>query len=182
MADLVDCSRPTIQAIELLKLPLSESLAQRISYQTGIDPRWLLAKDPNRSPVSREGKPFTKATYEAEQAALLKPAVRVGELEAIRLELITAVERLASTASSSFKKDAIWLWTYKLEEALAALEVKFGKDDAVNQVGAQCYPEMKKLRPRIQPIMDKFSESLLHDAQQKIAQIRKMREFRPDRE
>ena len=38
MAQLLDCSTPTIQAIELGKLKLSLDLAQRVQFQTGVHP------------------------------------------------------------------------------------------------------------------------------------------------
>ncbi len=85
VADLAECSRPTIQAIELRKLDLSENLAQRIAYQTGICPSWLLAGDVAHPPTCGSGPPFTKETFETEQASLKRPAIRLGELEAIRL-------------------------------------------------------------------------------------------------
>ena len=45
LADLVDCSRLTIQAIESGKLRLSERLAQRVWLQTGVSISWLLQHD-----------------------------------------------------------------------------------------------------------------------------------------
>jgi len=42
MADLVGCSARAIQSVELQTLPLSESLARRISAETGVHLRWLL--------------------------------------------------------------------------------------------------------------------------------------------
>jgi hypothetical protein len=45
-ATLIGRSRPTVQAVELCKLPLSNKLADDISKATGIDPSWLMAGDP----------------------------------------------------------------------------------------------------------------------------------------
>src|SRR5947207_12261211 len=73
MADLADCSVPTIQAVELGKLKLSVDLASRIHFKTGISPEWLLANDVSEPPVSSQGKPYTKAVFEQVQAALLAP-------------------------------------------------------------------------------------------------------------
>jgi transcriptional regulator with XRE-family HTH domain len=53
MADLVQRSPRTIQAIELGQLPLSEELAMVIAQETGIDAGWLLEKNPATPP--REG-------------------------------------------------------------------------------------------------------------------------------
>src|SRR6266404_4602819 len=139
LANLAECSCPTIQAIELGKLQISAKLAQRIAYRTGINPGWLLANDVAQKPTLGDGTPFTKATFEMEQASLTRPAIRSGELEAIRLEIITVVERLAANCSSAYQTDRVWLWTYKVEVALAALEKEFGTDKSINPVGAACY-------------------------------------------
>jgi len=42
MASLLNCSRPTIQAIELGKLKMSERLAQEAAQATGVSLMWLL--------------------------------------------------------------------------------------------------------------------------------------------
>lgn len=173
LADLAECSRPTIQAIELGKLQLSEKLAQRIAYQTGVAPGWLLDDDVAQPPTRGDGTPFTQETFELALASLTRLAIRLGELEAIRLEIITAVERLAANCSSAYKADKIWLWAYKVEVALAALEKQFGTDKCINQIGAACYPQMKKCRPVIQPIIDKWGDVLLESAESKVAGAKK---------
>src|SRR5213082_2643402 len=73
MAAILGCSVPTIQAVELGKLKLSTDLAQRVHFQTGVSPEWLLATDVSKPPVSSHGKPYTKALFEEMQAALLSP-------------------------------------------------------------------------------------------------------------
>jgi transcriptional regulator with XRE-family HTH domain len=45
LAEYAGCSVSTIQALEVNRLPLSESLAARISTVTGVDLNWLLAND-----------------------------------------------------------------------------------------------------------------------------------------
>ena len=45
LADLVDCSTATIQAVELNRLRLSNSLAARISAATGANLDWLRSND-----------------------------------------------------------------------------------------------------------------------------------------
>jgi len=61
MAAILECSTPTIQAVELGKLNLSSGLAQRVAFQTGISVEWLLANDINKPPVSARGDSYTKA-------------------------------------------------------------------------------------------------------------------------
>ena len=45
-------STATIQAIELGKLKLSEELAIKISLETGVSAKWLLAGDVGAKPTS----------------------------------------------------------------------------------------------------------------------------------
>jgi DNA-binding XRE family transcriptional regulator len=65
---LVERGRPTIQAIELGKLRLTEDLAAKISAQTGISARWLLEGTPDTPMITPDGKPYTKEIFEALQA------------------------------------------------------------------------------------------------------------------
>jgi transcriptional regulator with XRE-family HTH domain len=74
---LSDCSSRTIQAVELGKLPLSESLALRIAHSTGISIEWLLKGDPAAPPkadcpsgISSPDGGFAYEVYEAHRAAL----------------------------------------------------------------------------------------------------------------
>jgi transcriptional regulator with XRE-family HTH domain len=50
LAELCGCSTPTIQAVELCKLPLSKGLAVRVAEATGISVEWLLNGDPEAPP------------------------------------------------------------------------------------------------------------------------------------
>jgi hypothetical protein len=66
--ELIERGRPTIQAIELGKLRLTEDLAAKVSAQTGISARWLLEGTPDTPMVTPEGKPYTKEIFETLQA------------------------------------------------------------------------------------------------------------------
>jgi len=73
MASILECSVPTIQAIELGKLNLSIDLAQRVHFQTAINIEWLLGNDVSEPPVTSLGEPYTKECFEKMQASLLSP-------------------------------------------------------------------------------------------------------------
>lgn len=73
LAQILECSTATIQAVELGKLKLSLDLAQRVHFQTGVSTEWLLADDVNQPPVTGQGKPYTKAYFEKMQTALISP-------------------------------------------------------------------------------------------------------------
>ena len=78
MADLVQRSARTIQAIELDQLPLSEELARLIAQATGIDAGWLLEKNPATPPrkgltaaqLGKASGPYSLDDYEAHRALM----------------------------------------------------------------------------------------------------------------
>ncbi len=135
LADLAECARPTVQAIEL-KLHLSEKLALKIAYQTGVHVGWLLADNVKTAPTCGNGRPLQKRASKWNKPRSERQPSGRGDLNAIRLEMITAVERLAASCSSAYKADQIWLWTYKVEAALEALVNQFGID--LQHIPARC--------------------------------------------
>ena len=77
LAALCGCSRPTIQAVELGKLKLSENLAMRITEATGVAVGWLLSGDPKAPPktytptiLHGAPSPYSKEVFEAHRAFL----------------------------------------------------------------------------------------------------------------
>jgi len=65
MAALIGRSAATIQAIELLRLPLSLVTAHEISAVTGVDITWLVDGNPSAPVRGQYGKvPYTRATFE----------------------------------------------------------------------------------------------------------------------
>jgi len=68
MARLVKRSPVTIQKIELLKLPLAESLGLEIAYRTGVKVDWLMKNDINAPIVDSDLQPYTRETFERRQA------------------------------------------------------------------------------------------------------------------
>lgn len=68
MADLVECSTPTIQAIELGKLKLSEKLGVTLAAKTGVSLDWLMRNDVTAPIVDPRGEPYTKESFEFNRA------------------------------------------------------------------------------------------------------------------
>jgi transcriptional regulator with XRE-family HTH domain len=68
LAEHVGKSTPTIQAIELGKLKLSETLAARIEEETGVSAGWLLNGDVDRPIEHRSGAAYHKDDYELARA------------------------------------------------------------------------------------------------------------------
>jgi len=107
MAQILECSVPTIQAVELGKLKLSMDLAQRVNFQTAVSTEWLLGGDVTDAPVTGAGEPYTKAHFENRQAALLSPKKSgtgaLAELWDIRGMFIKNVKLLCILYTEAYK-------------------------------------------------------------------------------
>jgi len=136
MAQLLDCSTPTIQAIELGKLKLSLDLAQRVQFQTGVHPEWLLADDTSKPPVSGQDTPYTKATFDEMQAALMSPK-RSGtgtlvEFWRDRGMFMKNVKLLAILYAEAYKRGKVPIVFYKCIMATKELfEKEIGEDEKI---------------------------------------------------
>ena len=136
MAAILECSTPTIQAVELGKLKLSPGLAQRVAFQTGVGIEWLLANDISKPPVSARGDSYTKARFEEYQAALLSP--KTTGMDAL-LELwqtwhmfMKHTKILAILYSEAYKRGKVPLAFYKSITPQADLFDKlFGEDKTI---------------------------------------------------
>ena len=117
MAQILECSVPTVQAVELGKLKLSVDLAQRVHFQTGVSIEWLLAGDVSQTPVTHDGEPYTKALFEELQAALLAPkSTSTGaffELWRTWTMFIKHTKALAILYSEAYKRGKVPLVFYK---------------------------------------------------------------------
>jgi transcriptional regulator with XRE-family HTH domain len=74
-AEMVGLSLSAVEKLESGRLKISDAVAQRISFETGVDARWLLAGDPQRRPFPdilspRPGKDSQQALYSKDQQAL----------------------------------------------------------------------------------------------------------------
>jgi DNA-binding XRE family transcriptional regulator len=130
MATVLHCSAPTIQAIELGKLKMSEKLAGFASLQTGINLAWLLGKDVAQPPIDIKGRPYTKATFEEFQAiaGFRKEPAHASELASFFHNKLS--RRISALLLRSFINDETSLCVYKLSKALDELEKQFRVTEA----------------------------------------------------
>jgi transcriptional regulator with XRE-family HTH domain len=159
-AELVECSRPTIQSIELGRLPLSDKLADRISRETGIGIAWLKKNDVRKGPLDYEDKPYTKDLFERIQAN--RGMRDEHTLDAIaRLALMIQTTRIAGLFLSAYKRGEFSLCSYKLAKALDDLETRFGKVklDILSKGSIKIISRQKF---DLQRIADLFEEALTH--------------------
>ena len=182
MAELAECSRPTIQAVELGKLKLSFDLAQRIHFKTGVMLEWLLENKVNIVPLADDMEPYTKAVFEERQAALLAPA-RTGadacfELWDVWTLYARHVKLLSILYAEAYKKGKVGIVAYKSATAIAdvvkttlklpdTVAERFHADsekevaperldeiaEAVREFAAETYEELtRKLKHRKEPL------------------------------
>jgi hypothetical protein len=129
MADLAECSRPTIQAIELGKLPLSEKLAKRIEHETGIGLEWLLANAPAKPLVDGLGLPYTRRTFDQQQAYRKRSSANPNDFYYMQGVMALALAEISNMVLESYKTGRLDLCGFKLKEALADLRKHLGVGD-----------------------------------------------------
>ncbi len=130
MAAILHCSAPTIQAIELGKLNLSEKLAGLVSLQTGINLAWLLKNDVNQPPIDIKGKAYTKETFEEFQAVNHIRQTPTMENEVAIYYQEKFIERLHALLIRAYINDDTDLCVYKLSKVFDELEKQFHVTEA----------------------------------------------------
>jgi len=141
MAGILECSTPTIQAIELGKLQLSEKLAGLVSLKTGIDLAWLLIDDVTQPPVDLAGEPFTREKFrDYQEVALLRRNSAYASMEALHC-LESNIKRLCAITLRGYKVGTVPLCAYKIAKAFDELETQFSVCLADHEDVKITYPE-----------------------------------------
>ena len=125
MAAVLHCSAPTIQAVELGRLKLSEKLAGLASLRTGINLAWLLENDVTKPPVDIKGRPYTKAIFEEYQAIADIKKVPPVENDLALLCRDQTLNRLHGLLLRAFQDNNTELCAYKVSKAFDELEKQF---------------------------------------------------------
>jgi hypothetical protein len=138
MAQILECSIPTVQAVELGKLKPSVDLAQRVNFQTGISIEWFLADDVSNPPVTEEGMTYTKARFEGRQASLIAPKETSHEvlfhLWTTWTMFIKHVNVLAILYTEAYKRGKVPLVFYKsLMSVKDLFEKQIGQDKRIQE-------------------------------------------------
>ena len=141
-ADLAGRSTPTIQAVELGKLPLSEKLGADISRASGVSMEWLMSGKPESTPLNELEKPLTLSYFESVFAAYRKgkrPDRTLVQDAGEGLLLLTCV--LAKVDGTDAEKIVL----YRLEQFTKALRAEFGvcdvEDPQVNSMAARLHEQ-----------------------------------------
>jgi transcriptional regulator with XRE-family HTH domain len=159
MARILECSVPTVQAVELGKLKLSEGLAERVALQTSASLQWLLANDTSKPAVDSGGQPVTKDTFVETQAELSRPQTTKDDLLRIRETYDFAIEFAGAILLHAYEKGRVDLYVYKLMAALMKIAGELGEDPCLE---SHIYNVRRKhsVEPQLMPhaLVDFFSQ------------------------
>jgi hypothetical protein len=126
MADLGECSRPTIQAIELTKLKLSEKLAVTLSAKTGVSMKWLMDGDVTAPPVDRANKPYTRETFERARAKDTSDPNRFSpDHFGIGSSVASCLPTIFRAALAAHRASDVQLFSYRLTSAISEVAGKY---------------------------------------------------------
>jgi len=128
MASMLDCSVPTIQAIELGKLKLGDRLGHLISSLTGVDLIWLKEDDVNKPATDLAGAPYSKQMFESTQAYLRDPSIEGGgpsrEMIRVQWQFLKVLNRLVVLFIRAYRGKKFCLLDYRVDAALKDLRKK----------------------------------------------------------
>jgi hypothetical protein len=171
MADVARCSTRAIQSVELKTLPLSESLARRISAATGVGLRWLLDNDLNAPIVNRAGYPYLRLTFESRQAGKAFGDNRLSR-QSLADYAASVYGQIRAILSSASKRNFAEVATWRLGKFLDTCRREFGHDEGLIEMDESPYPNTRQVEAaielfrlydhertaRIQPTIHKFSK------------------------
>jgi hypothetical protein len=121
MAALCGCKRPTIQAVELGRLPLSGDLAGRVAVQTGVSEKWLWDNNVNTSILSSDWQPYTKEYFENFRAKQLSDGGRKEDYKLAAYTLASQVARIAGSLVAEHRTDDLRLLCYRLDKEISLI-------------------------------------------------------------
>jgi len=124
LADVLGCSRMSLQQIELGRLQLSHRMAERIALHTGVSMSWLLAHQYKVPPVCRRDpeEPYTREVYRQTRAEVSQPRVDPLDLRFQENILAIAYHRLNAVLEEAYRADKTIYFNYQLKEFLEELD------------------------------------------------------------
>ena len=127
MAALLGVSTPTIQAIELGKLKLSDRLAEKICYETGVNSCWILSNDVQIPPYRYSCTELNAAPF-AEQYEIYRANLRTSDIldaDKANLCFTMTMEGVAELILSAYAEGKLPLCMLKLDHVLLELRKTF---------------------------------------------------------
>src|SRR5207245_1841369 len=120
MADLVGCSRRTIQAIELGNLALSAKLAEKIQAQTGVDATWLAKGEIERPMLDCDGEVYDLGTFAKTQFQVKSSVPNEFSLPRVNT-LVQCVVDMMSTLLAAREEGKLVQWVFVIQSNLEEL-------------------------------------------------------------
>jgi transcriptional regulator with XRE-family HTH domain len=162
MANLLNCSCPTIQAIELGKLKMSERLAQETNQKTGVSLNWLLKADPQAPPVGEINEPYSVTIFEQTQANLTRKFTDETDPDFSSEFLAWCLWGTASMMLAAIQEDRHVLFKYKMRRNLEALEEEFGGWPALDEdASIEINCAMSENPPYFQSFFEKIHKEIM---------------------
>ncbi len=143
-ADLIGRSRSWLKKASCGQIPLTEDVAFRISFETGVSEKWLTDGDPTVQPTTGEGKPFTKDTFSATRTNIEQWGNAPEEVEEAFLDWFVSFQAkgLRSVAKSANANGKLPLFFNAVANALSELADKFGQssdgENRFNDFSKEC--------------------------------------------
>jgi len=126
MAEILGCSKATINSLECGRLKLSDSMAERYRHQTGISIKWLLEGDVDAEPVDEFTRPYTAETFHHTQISKRIYDMPPGEY--VSGDCLAFYGYLRAILHQSRKRQTYHIARYEIERALKKLGDEFGYD------------------------------------------------------
>jgi transcriptional regulator with XRE-family HTH domain len=174
MGKRLDCSRHTINSIEINRIALGEERATKLLTQTHISPDWLLANDPKAPPVSAKGEPYTREIYDGAQAFERARAesgrgfFHQGHWYFRLTNEIGFCAQLVAILKSASAQKKYFMAAYKVGKALDSLRNEFEQNSQIYPVtyskfviDPRALEILDQLVDRGQKEVDKFNQRLI---------------------
>jgi transcriptional regulator with XRE-family HTH domain len=130
LADLIKRSARTIQAIELGQMALSDELGQEICRQTAVSQKWLIANDVKKPILDKRGKPYTRHSYEHQQAWINRNLGDApDDLWWTEANILGFIQAYCNLAGATLKEGRFPLFNYKATQAIFSLLKEFGENN-----------------------------------------------------
>lgn len=150
MARLLQCSVPTVQAVELGRLQLSERLAARLAQQTDVCLSWLLTNDVSKPCVDVHQQPFKRDSYERRQAELCSvktdPNQWKSDLALAQNGFANMVHALALLYSNALRDGNARLMHWKIHQAMWERTAKLLEPDRFKKLTHEEIDRLAKIR------------------------------------
>ena len=124
---MIGCSLSTVVSLEVGRLPLSQKIAERISFETGVDMAWVLKGNAAVSPIDVNGAPYTKETFDQHRAEMLAQS-NPGSMSDDAQTLATFLSMVGLLDGEAKREKKLHVFRYRLQKFIVENWNDFGND------------------------------------------------------